>query len=183
MEYTIGSKAEGKITLYAADGKRLGETFTRRARQLVKQQRAVWTDEGHTAVRFLPDAPEEWETGAEYEGEASIPLETDKTLLAVAKKRLSTRRWLYLHTLALVPGYIFFAITADVLFWQTTTNHFIRGAFIGSTFTLWTVMYVFIIYQFVRHNRGFFPFANSEKRRALRLEREVERLKRMGYGG
>ena len=45
---------ENKITLYTSDGVKIGETFTRRASQLVKQQRAMWTDDSQTAIRFAP---------------------------------------------------------------------------------------------------------------------------------
>jgi|GEM_PF-1830503 len=42
------------IQLFNADGVKIGETFPRRAKQLVKQQRGVWTDWTETAVRFYP---------------------------------------------------------------------------------------------------------------------------------
>ncbi|MCL2364014.1 MAG: 2TM domain-containing protein [Defluviitaleaceae bacterium] len=45
---------EAKVTLYNAAGERIGDTFARRARQLVKQQRAYWLDAGETEVRFHP---------------------------------------------------------------------------------------------------------------------------------
>jgi len=45
---------EAKVTLYNAAGERIGDTFARRARQLVKQQRAYWLDEGEAAVQFHP---------------------------------------------------------------------------------------------------------------------------------
>jgi len=45
---------ENKITLYNSNNVRIGETFARRARQLVKQQRAMWTDDTETAIRFAP---------------------------------------------------------------------------------------------------------------------------------
>ena len=47
---------ESKILLYDAENNKIGETFARRARQLIKQQRAQWTDETQRAVRFLPGA-------------------------------------------------------------------------------------------------------------------------------
>jgi len=45
---------ENKITLYNSNNTRIGETFERRARQLVRQQRAMWVDESQTAIRFAP---------------------------------------------------------------------------------------------------------------------------------
>ena len=45
---------EPKITLYNSNDEKIGETYMRRAKQLVRQQRAMWTDEYHTAIRFAP---------------------------------------------------------------------------------------------------------------------------------
>ena len=45
---------ENRISLYNANGVKIGDTFTRRARQLVRQQRAMWTDDSQTAIRFAP---------------------------------------------------------------------------------------------------------------------------------
>ena len=45
---------ESKVILYNAHGVKIGETFARRARQLVNRQRAQWV-EGENAVRFFPD--------------------------------------------------------------------------------------------------------------------------------
>jgi hypothetical protein len=62
---------ERKVTLYNAANVKIGETFTRRARQLVNRQRAAWVDEAQTAIRFYPnmenmdDAPEEMTQPAE----------------------------------------------------------------------------------------------------------------------
>ncbi|MCL2572750.1 MAG: hypothetical protein FWE11_10145 [Defluviitaleaceae bacterium] len=45
---------ENKIVLYNSDNVKIGETYLRRARQLIRQQRAVWVDENETAIRFAP---------------------------------------------------------------------------------------------------------------------------------
>ena len=53
---------ESKVLLYDSNDVKIGETFTRRARQLVKQQRASWINENQDAIRFAPDFPvSEWE--------------------------------------------------------------------------------------------------------------------------
>ncbi|MCL2498978.1 MAG: hypothetical protein FWE90_01440 [Defluviitaleaceae bacterium] len=183
------TKIDTKVTLYDADGKRIGETFSRRARQLVKQQRALWTDETHTAIRFLPDAAEEWE--AETDGiptapnpsgtdKNEIPPHIDANLYALAKKRISTRRRMFWHTLGLLPGYLFLAALFDSMF---TFRQFELGFFVGITFTLWTMSFAYTIHQFRKYNRGFFLLAEMETRRARKLANEMDRLKRMGYGG
>jgi len=45
---------ENKVTLYNSNDVKIGETFLRRARQLVRQQRAMWIDDRQSAVRFAP---------------------------------------------------------------------------------------------------------------------------------
>ena len=45
---------DNKVSLYNANGAKIGDTFARRARQLVRQQRAMWTDDSQTAIRFAP---------------------------------------------------------------------------------------------------------------------------------
>lgn len=44
---------EGKVTLFNVNNDKIGETYIRRARQLVKQQRALWVDDSQKAIRFL----------------------------------------------------------------------------------------------------------------------------------
>jgi hypothetical protein len=174
------SKIDTKVTLYNADNQRIGETFTRRARQLVKQQRALWTDESHTAIRFQPDT-EEWETD-DLAKPDSIPTHsapsTENTLYTLAKKRIATRRRMFWHTLILIPGFVLIALMGEAMFRYS----FAQGFFYGSAFTVYAVLFIQTVYLFVKHNRGFFPFAEMENRQARRLADEVERLKRMGYG-
>jgi len=45
---------ENKIILYNSSGAKIGETYPRRAKQLINQQRAMWTDDTQTAIRFAP---------------------------------------------------------------------------------------------------------------------------------
>jgi len=47
---------EGKVLLYDSNDIKIGDTYVRRARQLVKQQRAYWIDDSQSAIRFLPGA-------------------------------------------------------------------------------------------------------------------------------
>jgi len=43
---------ESKVLLYNSNDIKIGETFARRARQLVNRQRAEWVDDNHSAIRF-----------------------------------------------------------------------------------------------------------------------------------
>jgi hypothetical protein len=187
----MDTKLDTKITLYNADNKRIGETFSRRARQLVKQQRAQWTDETHTAVRFLPDAAAEWEMGEAEEAAESIVEESrtagripaptkDASLYALAKKRLQTRRRLFWNALFLIPGYALFAAISEGFFWR---QDFLTGFSFGVTGTLWTMLFIYNVYMFRKYNRGYLHFLGAENRTARKLAEEVDRLKRMGYEG
>jgi len=46
---------ENKVVLYNSNDVKIGETFVRRAKQLVNRQRAQWIDNGQTAIRFYPE--------------------------------------------------------------------------------------------------------------------------------
>jgi len=46
---------ENKVSLYNSNGVKIGETFPRRARQLVRQQRAMWIDDSQSSIRFAPN--------------------------------------------------------------------------------------------------------------------------------
>ena len=169
-------KLETKITLYNAEGKRLGETFSRRARQLVKQQRAEWMDEAHTSVQFYADPPEAWETDPHTEAHEPEP---DAALLEMARMRVATRRIFAINTLVLVPGFFAIVIFVEVML---RTNQWFTGFWMGTLFTLWTLLFIRNTYRFVKTNRGFFLFALAERRHSRVVANEVERLKRMGYG-
>ena len=179
------TKIDSKITLYDADNKRIGETFTRRARQLVKQQRAMWTDENHTAIRFLPDAAEDWEADEAWEAvtppgpEKAKPAESDDDamLYTLARKRISTRRRMFWNTILLLPGYFCIAMFGSVAFrWQ-----WYKGFATGAGFALWTVLFIYTVYNFIKFNRGYYPIAAIEGRNARRIAEEVEHLRRLGF--
>jgi len=64
---------ENKVSLYNSDDVKIGETFPRRAQQLVRQQRAMWRDDSQTSIRFAPgmenmDIPADDTGPAEQEG-------------------------------------------------------------------------------------------------------------------
>jgi len=46
---------ENKVVLYNSNDIKIGETYVRRAKQLVSRQRANWIDENQTAIRFYPE--------------------------------------------------------------------------------------------------------------------------------
>lgn len=100
---------KSKVMLFDASGAPVGETFTRRARQLVNQQRAEWISEG--AIRFAPDTEiEESEWGAVPEDTKKS--EADALLYYIAKMRLKQRKAFIVHSILMIPGYFIAAILA-----------------------------------------------------------------------
>jgi len=169
---------ESKVLLIDAAGTEIGETYSRRARQLVKQQRAIWADDTHTAIRFMPDQEEEWETTRESDPTPRAE-KNPEVLYAIAEKRIRDRRRMILHALALIPGYIAIAIIWAVLNngrWYETS-----WLTMGFAWGMWTMYFIAHIRTFTREYSYFLRPKDWEMRRRLRLEEEVDRLKRMGY--
>lgn len=81
---------EKKVILYNSDNVKIGETFVRRARQLVKQQRAVWTDDREEAIRFAPGAENMDEPSGEVEtlSHSDITPVPDRRLMQIARRRV-----------------------------------------------------------------------------------------------
>ena len=175
---------EGKVILYDADGNKVGETFTRRARQLVKQQRAVWTDDSQSAVRFMADE-EDWEAAESEAKDAAIPIfahgtkdidDDSAALVALARERIRQRKLLLWHTLAFVPGFIAAYIFAIALFGRGWTTDVVIAFMWGS----WVTMYATHVLYYIKdrsNGLGFSGGSGREARRARQLQREVALLK------
>jgi len=88
---------ESKVILYDANGVKIGATFVRRARQLVKQQRASWVNDGQEAIRFAPGMEHLDDTpmGDVHEGFATEGV--DAALMKIAKRRVYARFAFNLH--------------------------------------------------------------------------------------
>ena len=98
-----------KIALYDADGNKIGETFKRRAKQLVKQQRAVWEDESQTSIRFLPDEDNFFEE-VEEEKEST----KNALIMYKAKQNVKERKNIIKHAIAYFITWIMFSI----IYWE-----------------------------------------------------------------
>ena len=182
---------EAKITLYNADGTQIGETFARRARQLVKQQRAVWMDDDHTAIRFNPDpdyAESDWTEDFEYE---KAPHPTAKRhpeldpLYVFARKKLAERRRVILHLVLLVPEFILLFIFTAFSF-NGGSDWFALTFFGFACGVLVTANACNVYYYYDRYVKDQ-PFDTGtlsfwQARREAQLAAEVEKLRRMGYG-
>jgi len=165
---------EAKITLYDSNDVKIGETFVRRARQLVKQQKAVWTDNTETALRFAPGM-EHTDTALEDEpAPAPVVTETqtqdEAWLVALAEKRLRTRRFFILHSVALFP--VWFAI---FIFCVGLLHGFTAAFFLGAFGGSWGTSYLIHAYLFFKNNRRFRQ--SRDERKAKQLAAEVAVLK------
>ena len=162
---------EDKVILFDSNGVKVGETFQRRARQLVNQQRAEWVDDNRKAVRFAPDV-EEWEKEATPLAMATTDLKEDERIYALAERRLHERKMFLIHTLGFIPGYfILYLITIGILYSE---------GFALFTFGAWSMAYAIHSFFFAKtHLRGF-RLVDRKERRARKLAIEVDRLKRMG---
>ena len=168
---------EGKVTLINAGGEVMGETFFRRASQLVKQQRAVWVDESQKAIQFKTDTL--FDADADAAGSASSFMGDDVALYELAKERVRSRWLILLHTLALIPV-TFFCVIMGYAFFRGNAAYLV----IGFTWGSWFMLYACHVYGFYRnhvrhrlHDYSMYNYWNT--RRAAKIATEVELIKRM----
>jgi len=112
---------EQQITVYNEHLAAVGMTFSRRAKQLVNKQRAVWTDETRGAIRLLPEIKEEpimTNTNEPSEGSEYKDDSIDNCLLCIAKKRVKEKRQL----LKSIGVYIIGCIL--IFMYMTANNYF-----------------------------------------------------------
>jgi len=154
---------KSKVTMFDAEGAPVGETFTRRARQLVNQQRAEWINE--SAIRFSPDAEIDIEADEEEERPAMKKTDSEALLYYLAEKRLKDRAIFIMHSLLFLPGLIFLAILGENMRADLMIGFLIGG---------WTVPYGihFVVYVY-NWLKNFQP-----ENRERRLEMEVSKLRR-----
>ena len=165
---------EEKILLYNSSGAKIGETFARRARQLVKQQRASWMDAEQKAIQFAPDM----ENMDEREDiPLAIPVsnraEDEKWLLELAEKRIKERKLFRIHTIALIPVIILMFTISDGIRISALNRSdalVVLGFFLGAWITLYAV-----------HAFSYFRRRNLEgiksDRKAKELAAELAMLK------
>jgi len=150
---------ENKVLLYDSNDVKIGETFIRRARQLVKQQRGEWSDESQTAVKFFSDKVEGWET-TEFE---------DDSLIALAEKRIKDRTRIIIHSIVFLPVWLLLYVFID---WFFSGN---RHGAIGFISGVWITAFAIHLWQFIANNKR--RLFGSGERRAARLAAEIAILK------
>ena len=90
------------ITMLDANDEKIGETFFRRAKQLVKQQRAKWTSEDQKAIRFMPGM----EDSNEEANDTPQDLACEKWIHELAIKRIQDRKFFKWHSIAIAPSLV-----------------------------------------------------------------------------
>ena len=115
------------IVLYDENNERVGETFPRRAKQLIKSGRAYWLEEGQTLRMALPPPRKEeitMETMYSNNGAPVAPPHHEppnELLMYLAKQNIKERRNLVRHVIAYVLVWAII-ITANVF--HTSTRNF-----------------------------------------------------------
>ena len=162
---------EAKVLLYDANDVKIGETFMRRARQLVKQQRAVWADDNHGSIRFAADV-EDWDTIADSdkeEGQGIVTaIQDDDWLISLAEKRIKERMLFIAHSIAFVPAWIFLFFVFGAATSSLEIPMFVSG--------ICVTLYFVHVWQYVKSRREY-PSQSRDERRARRLAAEVAILK------
>ncbi|MCL2575173.1 MAG: 2TM domain-containing protein [Defluviitaleaceae bacterium] len=118
---------ENKVALYNSENLKIGTTYTRRAIQLVKQQRAYWVDDNQQAIRFF-EGMENADTDDDVEQKvldahiSHLGSAKDTYLMRLAKRRVILKTifkalvGLY-FTINILLVAIWFFLTDDRHFW------------------------------------------------------------------
>jgi len=162
---------ESKITLYASDDSKIGETYARRAKQLVKQQRACWVNE--SAIKFVEVA----EVELIPEPEVKTVTVNEEKLLKIALRRIESRNRMILHTLLLVPVWLaFFVFCAGFLdgWLHWSYLNFILGLGTGS----WLMLYGVHLWKYFSPKiKKMRINASREERKSRIIAKEIATLK------
>ena len=151
------------ITMFDASDEKIGETFFRRARQLVRQQRASWTSDDQKAIKFVP--------GLENisEEEEGMPQDSanEKWIHELAIKRIQDRKLFRWHSIAILPGLII------VFFVTVSMVHPLYGGqvamlFLGLAWGSLSTAYLIHVFFYLKK----YPIRDNASKKARR-EREI----------
>jgi len=166
---------ENKVLLYDVNGKKIGETFVRRARQLVRQQRAMWTDDSQTAVRFAADA-DDW--GENVRDESPVPIFDDEGwMVDLAKKRILQRRLYIAHSVAFGLGTAALGLALALVLSTDFGNNITLGVVIA-TKSIWFIAYIAHTINFAINMHHVRRPDGKGERRARTIEKEVADIKK-----
>jgi len=167
---------EDKVLLYDADGKKIGETFMRRARQLVKQQRAMWMDDRQRAVQFVADV-DDWEM-VDDKGEGPIPVFDDEAwMVDLAQKRIRQRRLYVVHSIIFGLGFMLLGLALALVI-ETSFGSDLTLVLVIALKSGWFFAFIGHTISFaVNYARVRRPIEKDE-RRARAVEKEVAEIKK-----
>ena len=189
---------EGKVLLYDSNDVKIGETFKRRAKQLVKQQRATWIDDKQEAIRFAPGAEKIESTATNEDGNNTIATVSDSifqddVLIALAERRIKERNRIIIHTIAFIPCWFLLLWFASTI-WDTWHGRGNASFMLFATGS-WITAYIIHVCQFaIPRLKGYFKHGSQiamqlakqrgtswverkEERRIMKLAAEVAKLK------
>ena len=154
-------------------------TYLKRARQLVKNQRAEWINEGMIRMKLQYEYVEGNVMAAENivpkDSESEVlDLQTpdDETILELAKRRLAIKKNLFYQTVDYIL--LLFCFLLLVVSWDYETK-----AFICTMFSLfWGGRLLYRIFKFVKPSFKDGIMTYIKKRNDYKLESEFNRLKR-----
>jgi len=111
---------DNKVMLLDSNDVKIGETFIRRAKQLVRQQRATWVDDTQSAIRFAPgmENMDSINDDAIKKATAHAVILTDDSAPPTPRKQSSSYR---LKVVLVVAGLI--ALGVAVWFWTNATSN------------------------------------------------------------
>ncbi|MCL2204577.1 MAG: EI24 domain-containing protein [Defluviitaleaceae bacterium] len=159
---------DGKVILYDSNDVKIGETYIKRARQLVKKQRASWVDDSYKSIRFAPGA-ESLEAIAMQEEEHD-----DGWLVELAAKRITQRKRFIFHSIAFIPGWFLLFGFITLILDDATTGAI---AFVMFVLGAWVTGYVIHVCQYALPRLNKHRAHTREERKAKMLAMEVANLK------
>ena len=159
-----GIRMSNMITMFDASDNKIGETFFRRAKQLVKQQRATWTSDDQKAIKFVPgmeNLSEETDDGTSQDSA------DEKWIHVLAIKRIQDRKLFRWHSFSIVPSlFIAFLVAAVVV--DAAFGGDMALLFLGLAWGSLSTAYFIHVFFYVRK----YPIRDNALKKA-RKEREI----------
>ena len=175
---------EEKVLLFDSNDKKVGETFKRRAKQLVRQQRASWVNDSQEAIKFAPgmenkeaDITKHDNCHDDCHGDCHDDYHDEhyeKWLVALAEKRLWERKFFKLYSVAFLPGIVIIFFFTVALGGAIFRNDLMVGLFLGFSCGAWVTAYGIHAYHFYKNWRQNIP---RTERRERELAAEIAMLK------
>ena len=144
------------IAMIDSNENKIGETFSRRAKQLVKQQRAVWTSDEKDTIKFIQDMENISEDDTDEEW-----------VISLAKKRIKDRKLFKWHSITLIPVIILAAMFSAIIM-EASRNTSGGAFFMGLTWGSWVTSYIIHAYFYFKK----YPLGGQAAKKA-RKEREL----------